>query len=239
MKRIHLISNPRNLSTALMYSFAQRSDTRVVDEPFYGYYLTKRPDVEHPGKEEILADMEHDADKVMQEVVFGEYDRPVLFLKNMAHHFVGMDEHFLTQLTNLLLIRNPKQLISSFAQQIQEPTMEDIGSKKQHELYQFLLSQGNKPVVLDSGELLKDPPRVLQKLCEALDIPFEEQMLLWKAGALPEDGVWAKYWYANVHRSTGFSKQPTSERPLPEYLQPLYDTALPYYTELYKNSIKA
>nr|WKN37936.1 sulfotransferase family protein [Tunicatimonas sp. TK19036] len=239
MKRIHLISNPRNLSTALMYSFAQRSDTKVVDEPLYGYYLTKRPDIDHPGKEEILASMETDIDIILREVIFGDYDYPVLFLKNMAHHFVDMDEHFITQLTNLLLIRNPKQLISSIAQQMKEPTMEDIGSQKQHELYRFLIAEGNTPVVLDSGELLKNPPLVLRKVCEALEIPFEDSMLSWQAGALPEDGVWAKYWYDNVHRSTGFRKQPTSERPLPEHLQPLYETALYYYSELYENSIKA
>lgn len=239
MKRIHLISNPRNLSTALMYSFAQRSDTRVVDEPFYGHYLVQRPDVDHPSKEEILSSMETDAERVLQDVVFGEYDRPVLFLKNMAHHFVDLDEQFTARLTNFLLIRNPKQLISSIAQQIPEPTMEDIGSQKQHELYRYLLSTGNQPVVLDSGELLKAPREVLQEVCAALDIPFEEQMLTWEAGPLPEEGVWAKHWYNNVHHSTGFSKQPTSDRPLPERLRPLYESALPYYTELYENSIKA
>ena len=37
---INLISGPRNVSTALMYSFAQRNDTNYYDEPFYGYYLT-------------------------------------------------------------------------------------------------------------------------------------------------------------------------------------------------------
>ena len=37
--RIQLWSGPRNVSTALMYSFAQRPDTRVVDEPLYAHYL--------------------------------------------------------------------------------------------------------------------------------------------------------------------------------------------------------
>ena len=35
--RLNVWSGPRNVSTALMYSFAQRSDTRVVDEPLYAY----------------------------------------------------------------------------------------------------------------------------------------------------------------------------------------------------------
>jgi len=38
MIRINLWSSPRNVSTALMYSFAQRLDTTVVDEPLYAYY---------------------------------------------------------------------------------------------------------------------------------------------------------------------------------------------------------
>ncbi|WKN46210.1 sulfotransferase family protein [Tunicatimonas pelagia] len=239
MKRVHLISNPRNLSTALMYSFAQRLDTRVVDEPFYGHYLTQRPEVDHPGKEQILSSMDTNAQEVLDKVIFSDYDRSVLFIKNMAHHFVELDHQFIIQLTNLFLIRNPKQLISSIAQQIPTPTMDDIGCYQQYKLYQFLRDLRLPAVVLDSGELLKDPPGVLRKLCEKLDVPFEEQMLSWEAKPLPEDGIWAKYWYRNIHQSTGFSRQPTSSRPLPTHLEELYEAALPFYNKLYENTIQA
>ncbi len=237
MKRIHLISNPRNLSTALMYSFAQRSDTQVVDEPFYGYYLTQRPNVNHPGKEDILTNMKTNSRAILEDVVFGNYNRPVLFIKNMAHHLVDLDYQFTTRLTNLFLIRNPKQLISSIAQKIQTPTMEDIGSYRQYKMYQFLQNLGIPSVVLDSGELLKDPLGVLQKLCVALDLPFEKSMLSWEPKPLPEDGIWARYWYRNVHQSTGFSQQPTSNRPLPAHLEELYKTALLFYNKLHENAI--
>ncbi|MGB3585770.1 MAG: sulfotransferase family protein [Tunicatimonas sp.] len=239
MKRIHLISNPRNLSTALMYSFAQRSDTQVVDEPFYGYYLTQRPNVNHPGKEDILTNMKTNSRAILEDVVFGNYNRPVLFIKNMAHHLVDLDYRFTTRLTNLFLIRNPKQLISSIAQNIQTPTMEDIGSYRQYKMYQFLQNLGIPSVVLDSGELLKDPLGVLQKLCVALDLPFEKSMLSWEPKPLPEDGIWARYWYRNVHQSTGFSQQPTSNRPLPAHLEELYKTALLFYNKLHENAIQA
>ena len=53
MIRINLISGPRNISTALMYSFAQRTDTVVLDEPFYAFYLHKSG-IHHPGKEEVF-----------------------------------------------------------------------------------------------------------------------------------------------------------------------------------------
>ena len=55
VRKIMLWSSPRNISTALMYSFAQRSDTKVLDEPFYAYYLTNvNTKVDHPGKREII-----------------------------------------------------------------------------------------------------------------------------------------------------------------------------------------
>ena len=41
-KIIAMWSGPRNLSTALMRSFASRSDVvNVLDEPFYASYLIK------------------------------------------------------------------------------------------------------------------------------------------------------------------------------------------------------
>ena len=221
-----------------MYSFAQRSDTRVVDEPFYGHYLKTRPEVDHPGKAETLASMSSDYREVIEQVVMANYDRPVVFLKDMAHHLVEMELDFMLPLTNLFLIRNPRQLIASIAQVIEQPTMEDIGAQKQLELFEWLKEKGQQPLVLDSGDLLKDQEGVIHRLCEALGIPFEKNMLQWEAGPRPEDGVWAQYWYTNVHRSTGFRKQETSHCPLPDRLVPLYEETRPYYEALYACSIK-
>lgn len=54
--RIALWSGPRNISTALMYAFAQRADTTVVDEPLYAHYLsTSDARRYHPGAEEVIA----------------------------------------------------------------------------------------------------------------------------------------------------------------------------------------
>lgn len=86
-------SGPRNVSTAFMYSFAQRADTRVLDEPFYAHYLrvTGAP---HPGREEVLADMENDGLKVIENIIFGNVERPILFIKNMGHHVVELPDDF-------------------------------------------------------------------------------------------------------------------------------------------------
>jgi hypothetical protein len=219
-----------------MYSFAQRTDTRVVDEPFYGYYLSIRP-VGHPGREEIVATMETNP-RLIVESLLSEIERPVLFIKNMAHHLIDIEDRFLRSVRNVFLIRHPRQLIASFAQVIPEPTMNDIGITKQHELYEQARSYGEEPLVLDSGELLRDPEAILRKLCAALGIPFTGAMLSWEPGPIPEDGIWAKYWYGNVHRSRGFEVQHSSNRPFPDRLRPLLDEALPVYDVMFRCSIR-
>ena len=221
-----------------MYSFAQREDTQVIDEPLYANYL-KRTDIDHPGKEEIIQSMETDLAKIIDQVFQGKYSTPLLFIKNMSQHFYGIDSDFIEELDNIIYIRNPKQIIASFAKIIENPTTQDVGIKKQFELFHDLQKQGKAPIILDSGELLNDPEKILQILCDRLDIAFQHDMLSWEPGPRPEDGIWAKYWYNNVHQSTGFAKQKTSDRPLPKHLEPLYEESIEYYWHLYNLAVKA
>ncbi|HMR40742.1 MAG TPA: sulfotransferase family protein [Ignavibacteria bacterium] len=237
MKRICLWSSPRNISTALMYSFAQRNDTKVIDEPLYAHYLSKT-NADHPGKEEILADMENDGEKVIEKVILGDHEEDIIFMKQMTHHLIRIDESFLDKVTNVFLIRDPKQLISSLAQVIPVVNMHATGIKRQHELFHKLSGENNKPVVIDSGEILKSPEAALIQLCNALNIPFIKSMLHWQPGPIKEDGIWAKYWYENVHKSSGFEKQHTSSRDLPAELADLYKESLSFYKDLFDHSIK-
>lgn len=222
----------------MMYSFGQRADTIVFDEPLYAHYL-RVTGVEHPGQHEILATQENDCNKVVNDLLLGSFDKPVAFFKQMTHHLVALDESFLQRMKNILFIRDPKQIISSYAQVRPDVNMQDIGIAKQWQLYQQLTGQNQHCVVLDSNEILKAPEKVLTALCAAIDIPFDKAMLQWPAGPKEADGVWAKYWYANVHKSTGFEKQATSSRTLPEYLEPLYQESKTYYDQLFQHSIKA
>lgn len=236
--RINLWSSPRNISTAMMYSFAQRDDTVVFDEPLYAHYL-KESNSDHPGKEEILRSQENDGEKVIRGIILGEHDKPVVFFKQMTHHLVNISLEFLRETENIIFIRNPKQIIASYAQVRKNVTMDDTGIKKQWELYNHLKQKNHSCIVLDSNEILKAPQNVLQQLCNSLKIKFDENMLHWQAGAKIYDGVWAKHWYDNVHRSTGFEKQKTSERELPSYLEPLYEESKIYYDKLNPHSLKA
>ena len=231
-------SGPRNISTALMYAFRQRSDTAVVDEPLYGYYL-KRSGAEHPGRERVMAAMDCDGERVVREVLLGEYKRPVLFLKNMAHHLTGLEPGFLEELEHLLLTREPSAMLASLSQQLPEPTLRDTGLREQVELLDYLLERGRSPVVLEAKQVLLDPKKVLHEACDRLGLPFEDAMLSWPSGPKPEDGVWADYWYDNVHASSGFAPYRPSSRPLPERLEPLLAECLPYFERLSAHAIMA
>jgi hypothetical protein len=234
---INLISGPRNVSTALMYSFAQRYDTKVIDEPFYGHYL-KLTGIIHPGRKRIMQSMPTDLDEITNKLIAQDKNGQIIFLKNMAHHHIDVDERFMHVAHNVFLIRNPAELLISFSKVIKDPTLDDIGVKKSWEIYHELVKAGKQPVVLDSGELLKDPNVMLEKLCVYIGISFDPKMLSWPAGPRKEDGIWAEYWYHNVHKSTGFIKSEPKTVEVPDELQSTYDDAMTYYKELYKKSLK-
>lgn len=237
-KAINIWSSPRNISTAFMYSFAQRDDMTVVDEPLYAHYL-RITDAAHPGKEEIMSSQNQFAKNVIKNVILGEYPTPYSLHKQMTHHLVELDRIFLLECKNVILIRNPREIITSYSKVIPNPSMRDIGIKKQAALYQFLSDNDNLAAVIDTNELLKNPKKVLELLCNNLGIPFDEKMLSWEAGTRKEDGVWAKHWYANVHQSTGFKKYKPKPTTLPPHLEDLANECRTYYEPLFKICIKS
>lgn len=229
--RINLISGPRNISTALMYAFANRDDTTVVDEPMYAYFLNESGD-DHPGRQDILDSQPLDMEEVKSTLIFNSIDTPIYFIKGMAKHYVDVDYSFLVNLKNVFLIRNPAQLLSSFVKVIPNPKMKDIGLKREWDIFNYLKEQGQTPLVMDSNDVLADPESGLKTLCKHLDIPFNESMLSWEKGPIKEDGIWAPHWYKNVHASTGFAPQNTSQPEINDELKGLLKESLYYYDKL-------
>ncbi len=234
IKRLFLWSSPRNISTTLMYSFAQRSDTRVYDEPLYGYYLkSTNADQYHPGAEEIQRSMNCDGEAVVEEMLTTK-DKPVQFFKNMGHHLLDLDKSFTKDGYNVILTRDPKRMIASFSQVIENPTMKDIGYADQLSLAHYFKKNDIPFIVVDSKDILLDPTAKLHEICDFVGIPLEEQMLHWQKGARKEDGIWAKFWYANVHNSEGFLEHQEIKVDLPVNQLSLYSEAMNYYNSLIK-----
>lgn len=235
-RRLAMWSGPRNLSTALMYSFRQRPDTEVVDEPLYGYYL-EATGLEHPGRRQVLATVEPDPRRVIDKVLLTDGERSIRFTKNMAHHLVGLDLEFLDGLTNILLTRHPERVLASLTVNLADAAIDATGLPAQMAILDRIEAEGGHPVVVDSDEVLGDPAGVLAELCARVDIPFTDRMLTWPAGPKPEDGVWAPHWYASVHRSTGFGPPTPASTGSGDH--PLLDRCLPMYHRLAALAIRA
>lgn len=225
----NLISGPRNISTALMYAFAERPDMTVVDEPFYAAYL-KRSGIQHPGRKEVLESQSQDPNQVWAQLQ--TLGNPHLFIKNMAHHMLYTPNAWWLEVKNIFLVRHPKEVISSFAKVMAEPSLQDIGLAAQTKYLKLLLEHGQQPVVLDMEQLLLDPDKAIGWLCDQLGLPNQKEMLSWPDGPRPEDGVWAKYWYHSVHQSTGFGPYHQKDITLPKKLQKVYEEALTHYENL-------
>lgn len=238
--RINLWSSPRNISTAMMYSFAQRDDMSVVDEPLYAHYLTHTDSLAlHPVSKQIVESQEINGEKVVTQMLYGTYPKTCTLFKQMTHHLIHLQEDFLGKMKNVLLIRDPRRIIASYAKVIPNPTIQDIGVKKQAELFEKLQKQDALNAIVDTKQVLLNPEKVLRTLCSKLEIPFSEKMLKWQAGARKEDGIWAPYWYSNVHSSTGFQPYVEKEVHLSEELEDLATDCLPHYELLRQYAIEA
>ena len=238
--KINLWSSPRNISTAMMYSFAQRDDMSVVDEPLYAHYLTHTASQAlHPATSQILDSQEANGGKVVSQMLYGVSPKPCTLFKQMTHHLIHLEEDFLGKMKNVLLIRDPRRIIASYSKVISNPTIQDIGVKMQAELFEKLQKKGALNAIVDTKQVLLNPEKVLRTLCYKLEIPFTEKMLKWQAGARPEDGVWAPYWYSNVHSSTGFKPYVEKEVHLSEELEQLAAECIPYYDLLRQYAIEA
>ncbi len=204
----------------------------------YAYYL-KTSGALHPDRELILKALPQSFDEVLDQYLLCPVDKPIYFIKGMAHHYCDLPLDFLEEFENVFLIRDPVQLIASFSKVIPYPTMRDIGLKKEWEIFDYLQKRNCRSIVLDSGELLTDPPGVLQQLCAQLEISFDERMLSWTPGPRKDDGVWAEHWYGSVHKSCGFIRQDKKSVTLQKRHQPLLEEAMPYYQSLFQYAIKA
>lgn len=233
--RLAMWSGPRNISTAMMRSWGNRNDTVVCDEPLYAHYLkaTGKP---HPGAKEVIAAGEADWQKVVAQITGAIPEgRRIFFQKHMTHHLLPqMGRDWLGKLTNCFLIRHPREVLASYVKVIETPAIDDTGIPQQTEIFEWVRkATGRVPPVIDAADVLKDPRRILGLLCDKLGIGFQESMLSWPAGSRLTDGVWAKYWYGEVEKSTGFRPYEPKHIELPERLKKLCHECLGHYEAIY------
>jgi len=169
---------------------------------------------------------------VISDVILGPCATPVLYIKQMAHHLNGVDRRHLAHTENILLVRHPRDMLASLSVQLPNCELSDTGLVESVELLDAILAEGGSPVVIETQSLLRDPAGVLGQVCERVGLDFDPAVLSWPAGPKPEDGVWAKHWYDNVHASTSFAPYVPSSRDVPEKTLAVLDQAMPLFERL-------
>ena len=204
--RLAVWSGPRNISTALMRSWENRPDTMVVDEPLFAHWLTETG-TDHPGREDVIATYDSDWRRVAEQLTGPLPDGvEVFYQKHMAHHLTPqIQQGWMARLTNVLLIRDPREVIASYQKGRPRFVARDLGFEQLVELYDELGATGEAPMVIDASDFLRAPEPHLRALCELIGVDFTDRMLEWPPGPRDSDGVWAPYWYKTVWESTGFA----------------------------------
>jgi hypothetical protein len=232
--RIAMWPGPRNISTAMMRAFENRTDTAVVDEPFYAAFLAATG-IDHPMRNAVIAQGETDWRRVAEALLGPVRDgRPVFYQKHMTHHNLpAFGRDWIDQVVSAFLIRQPRAVLASYRAKREQVTLADIGVEAQAEIFARVADRlGRAPPVIDAADVLRDPPRTLAALCGALGLPYSERMVRWPAGRRPTDGVWAAHWYGTVERSTGFGPPSDQGATLSDDLRPIADAAQPFYEAL-------
>lgn len=232
IKRLAMWSGPRNLSTAMMYAFAQRDDCAVWDEPFYAAYLAATG-LEHPMGDAIVAAGETDPDAVITRCLEAS-DKPLFYQKHMTQHMIPpFRRDWVLGLTNVFLIRHPARVLASYAAKRDNPTLDDIGFRQQVELIEQVMTEtGTPPLIVDSADIRNDPEGMLRGICKAVGIAFDPAMLRWPKGGNAQDGVWAPHWYGSVWNSTGFAGAEGDLPPVAPDMQDVYDAAKRLYDQM-------
>ncbi len=223
-----------------MRSWGSRRDTVVVDEPFYAHYLQQTA-VDHPGAEEVMAAYETNWQVVVERLLADSpEDKPIFYQKHMTHHLLEhIDRSWMEQVSNCFLIRDPRCMILSFSKVIPNPTLEQIGLAQQVDIFEYVQqATGEIPPVIESRDVLLDPEKSLRRLCDLLDVPFDEAMLRWPPGRRATDGIWGKYWYVNLEKSTGFLPYHEDDTQLPQRLQPLLDECQVLYERMAQHCLQ-
>ncbi|MBC7990018.1 MAG: HAD family hydrolase [Luteimonas sp.] len=232
--RIAMWSGPRNISTAMMRAWENRDDCAISDEPLYAHYLA-HTGLDHPVREEVIAAGDADWRSVVDALLGpAPGNAPVWYQKHMTHHLLPHIDHgWIAQLRNVLLIRDPREVVASYIKSRATVTAEDIGLPQQVALYDELSAAGAAPPIIDAGDFLRAPEAHLRALCEWLGIAFSDRMLHWPRGPRASDGIWAPHWYAHVWESTGFEAPVAHEVVLPAEAAVVAETCRPHYERLH------
>ncbi len=234
---------PRSTSTAFEWMMRQRGDFHCLHEPFGEvWYQGEDPDwprlqedsVRTPGLtyESTWADM-----------LALAKDGPV-FTKDFPHYITSLwTPEWLANFRHSFLIRNPAKTVTSMFKHWPDFDIRETAFAEQRELFDKLTEiHGTPPPVIDSDDLLADPHTMVERWCNAVDIPFVAEALSWEPGARDEVSWWdGGSFHENLRGSDGLKPQPKTSIDIadaPDRVKAVVDELMPHYEHLHAHRIK-
>jgi Sulfotransferase domain len=205
-----LWSAPRARSTAFFRSMLERGDLLALHEPIEGVIYFGRTEVDgrtfesHASLLTWLREETPDVGVFVKETTDARVCEAVL-----------ADRRFLVEARHAFLIRRPEEIATSlhavtttFESPYRDLRIEDIGLEALHVLHTAVRDAGGqRPVVIDSEDLVARPAATMAAYCAAVGLPYIPHALSWESGDRPEWRRSAR-WHADVSASSGFEPRP-------------------------------
>jgi hypothetical protein len=196
-----LWSAPRARSTAFFRSMLERGDLIALHEPFCN--LTQFGETDGDGQTFRSA-------AALLAWLRNETNDATVFLKDTTDYRqpdVLADRRFLAEGRHAFLIRRPEEIAASYYELFPNMSINAIGLQAMHELHAAVRDAGgNRPVVIDSDDLVARPEATMAAYCAAVELPFIPDALTWEPGERSEWRRTAR-WHLDVSASSGFASR--------------------------------
>ncbi|NER52948.1 MAG: hypothetical protein F6J92_41190, partial [Symploca sp. SIO1A3] len=192
-KHIAMWSCPRTRSTAITRAFEQIDDCLIYDEPLHHFYIFNGVNYyddisDYPS--DFLAKYPNTNYSSIIEKLTGDLPegKSFSFQKHLSLHLLPeFDKSWLSKVKNFFLIRDPRETIISYwkVKKAGGFNWADsecfIGWEEHYRLFKEIEDlTKEKPFVIDSGDLIKNPQDYLKALCCQLGVSFSDKMLYWE-----------------------------------------------------------
>ena len=241
-KILVLWATPRSTSTAFEWMMRMRGDLNCYHEPF-GEPWYRGDDARWPRIQSHSPRIKGlTFDKVWQQLKAAAEQGPV-FCKDFPHYVEHLcTDEFLDHFNHSFLIRDPAKVVTSMYRHWPDFVVNEIAFVEQRNLFDRLCDKlGKAPPVIDSDDLLEEPPGIVEAYCDAVGIPYIEEALSWQPGDREEVSWYdGGSWHANLRNSDGLKAQPRRYIDIsdaPDKIREIHEFVLPHYQHLYAHRL--
>jgi len=240
-KPVILWSHPRSVSTAFERAFINRKDdVQCFHEPFGEpfYYSAERMSTRYT-EEQCKASGQHTTSyaQVLGTIMdAAKNSGKTVFVKDMSQYIVKPDapegqnptvfsDEQLRDITHSFLIRTPEKSVPSYyrccsGEQAKETGFDsydpnEAGYVESVTLYKYLKSIGLDPIIVDSGDLVQTPKKIMKAYCDHVGVDYRDDMIEWKAEKVESFDKW-KGFHDDAQQSTGFKEVVREKEQFPQ-----------------------